>query len=345
MAKNKALNDAAKAKQDEFYTELHDIEDELKYYKSHFEGKVIFCNCDDPYESNFFKFFAMRFNDLKLKKLIASCYDRSPIAQTQLSLFEEEKPPQERTPYFAKMIELDDFNADGAPDLLDVEWLLKNKKDAVKKLKGNGDFRSEECIELLKQADIVVTNPPFSLFREYVAQLMEYDKKFIILGNQNAITYKEIFKLIMENKLWLGLTNGDKSFKVPDYYEPRATRYWQDENGQKYRSMGNMCWFTNLEHRKRHEKLILYRRYYEDPSKYPEYDNYDAIEVSNVSEIPEDYDGVMGVPITFLDKYNPDQFEIIGLDRYTVPKEFLIGGRVAVNGKPKYARILIRRKK
>ena len=345
MAKNKALNDAAKAKQDEFYTELHDIEDELKYYKSHFEGKVIFCNCDDPYESNFFKFFAMRFNDLKLKKLIASCYDRSPISQTQLSLFEEEKPPQERTPYFAKMIELDDFNADGAPDLLDVEWLLKNKKDAVKKLKGNGDFRSEECIELLKQADIVVTNPPFSLFREYVAQIMEYDKKFIILGNQNAITYKEIFKLIMENKLWLGLTNGDKSFKVPDYYEPRATRYWQDENGQKYRSMGNMCWFTNLEHRKRHEKLILYRRYYEDPSKYPEYDNYDAIEVSNVSEIPEDYDGVMGVPITFLDKYNPDQFEIIGLDRYAVPKEFLIGGRVAVNGKPKYARILIRRKK
>ena len=352
MAKNKALNDAAKAKQDEFYTELRDIEDELKYYKNYFEGKTVLCNCDDPYESNFFKFFAMRFNFLKLKKLIASCYVRSPIAQTQLSLFEEDKPPQERTPYTAIMIELEDYNGDGAANIADVEWLLKNKKGVVKKLKGDGDFRSEECIELLKQADIVVTNPPFSLFREYVAQLIEYDKKFIILGNQNAITYKEIFPLIMQNKLWLGLTNGDKSFKVPDYYEPRATRYWQDETGQKYRSMGNMCWFTNLEHKRRNEEIILYRKYYEDPAQYPKYDNYDAIEVSRVLEIPCDYDGVMGVPITFLDKYNPNQFEILNANDFrtnsNVPekKHGLIKDKDGtINGKATYARILIRRKK
>ena len=220
-----------------------------------------------------------------------------------------------------------DKDGNGIPTLEEI---------AVKPLKGDGDFRSEECIGLLKQADIVVTNPPFSLFREYVAQLVEYSKKFIIIGNQNAITYKEIFPLLKENKIWLGNHNGDMAFQVPDYYEPKATRYWQDETGQKWRSMGNICWFTNLDIAKRHEELILYRTY--NPEDYPKYDNYDAIEVSKVADIPCDYDGVMGVPITFLDKYNPRQFKIMGITagrdefearptkRYINPKQINLDG-------------------
>ena len=213
----------------------------------------------------------------------------------------------------------------------------------IRELQGDGDFRSKECIELLKEADIVVTNPPFSLFREYVAQLIEYDKKFLIIGSQNNITYKDIFQLFKENKLWLGYKVGDMSFKVPEYYTPRETRYWQDETGQKWRSMGNICWYTNLDIAKRHEDMILYKAYSEE--EYPKFDNYDCISVSKVAEIPMDYFGKMGVPITFLDKYNPEQFEIIGLDRYTVPKEFLVGGRMAINGKSKFARIIIQRRK
>lgn len=205
----------------------------------------------------------------------------------------------------------------------------------------NGDFRSPECIEILKQSDIVVTNPPFSLFREYVAQLMEYEKKFVIVGNQNAITYKETFKLIKENKIWLGNKSGDMAFRVPDYYEEKATRYWQDETGQKWRSLGNICWFTNLDHAKRHEELLLYNTY--SAEEYPKYDNYDAIEVSKTKDIPIDYQGAMGVPITFLDKYNPEQFEIIGLDRY-VKDNPNYGKRFTLNGKETYARILIKHK-
>ena len=343
MAKpgNNNLHMSKAGKQDEFYTQLPMIENELKYYKNHFEGKTVLCNCDDPYESNFFKFFAMRFNILKLKKLIASCYDRSPIAQTQLSLFEEDRPPQERSPYCAKMIELEDYNGDGAANISDVEWLLKNKKDAVKKLEGNGDFRSGECIELLKQADIVVTNPPFSLFREYVAQLMEYDKKFIILGRGTATTYKEILPLFLSNRLWLGRTNGHFWFRVPDNYDPKATDFKIDEDGVKWRRMGNICWFTNLDYKERHEDIILYREY--DPAVYPKYDNYDAIDVSEVSEIPKDYDGVMGVPTTFLLKWNPDQFEILGSSRYH-DGSWESNDINFVNGKGKFTRILIRRK-
>ena len=351
MAKNRALHKAMKAKSDEFYTEISDIEHELNYYKKYFEGKVVFCNCDDPYESNFFKFFAMRFNIWKLKKLIATSYDGSPIAQQEIP-FEELSDGERKIPYYAEITELEDYNGDGVANIFDIQWALKYKDNVVKRLKGSGDFRSEECIELLKQADIVVTNPPFSLFREYVAQLIEYDKKFLILANHNAITYKEIFPLIMQNKMWLGITNGDKSFKVPDYYEPRETRYWEDEDGKKHRSMGNMCWFTNLEHKKLNEKLILYRSYYEDPSQYPKYDNYDAIEVKQVSEIPCDYDGVMGVPITFLDKYNPEQFEILNANNFrknsNVPekKHGLIKDKDGtINGKATYVRILIRKRK
>lgn len=211
----------------------------------------------------------------------------------------------------------------------------------VRPLKGDGDFRSAECIELLKQANIVVTNPPFSLFREYVAQLMAHDKKFVIVGNHNAITYKEIFPHIKENRMWLGYRYGDMAFKVPSTYEPRNTRYWQDSNGQKWRSFGNMCWFTNLDIPKRHEDLILYKHY--TPEEYPHYDNYDAINVNKTKEIPMDYPGIMGVPITFLDKYNPEQFEIIGIDRY-VKDNPNFGKRFTIQRKEVYARILIKNK-
>ena len=341
MAGNTSLINANKAKKDEFYTQLSDIEAELKHYRKHFKDKIVFCNCDDPYESNFFKYFAMNFNFLGLKKLIATCYSGSPVAGEQLSFFDNE-PNKEKTAYKIEISEVIDVNNDGAIDLTDVEYLIKNNKNVLSKLNGNGDFRSEECIELLKQADIVVTNPPFSLFREYVAQLIEYDKQFLIIGNQNAITYKEIFPLIINDLIWLGYRCGDMAFVVPEYYEERETRFWIDENGQKWRSFGNICWYTNLDHKKRHEELELYKKF--NQKDYPNYDNYDAINVDKVADIPFDYYGVMGVPITFLDKHNPKQFEIIGLDRYTVPKNFLIGGRVAINGKPKFARVLIRRK-
>lgn len=345
MSNNTNLHRANKSKEDEFYTQLEDIEKELKHYRNDFKDKVIFCNCDDPYESNFFKYFAMNFNTFGLKKLIATCYSSSPVANTQLSLFDIIEPHtmgDNKKPYKIEITEVKDLNQDGAIDLFDVEYLLKNDKNTLSLLNGDGDFRSEECLELLKQADIVATNPPFSLFREYVATLVEYDKKFIIIGSQNAITYKEIFSLFKENKMWLGYYAGDMAFTVPDYYEERETRFWVDKTGQKWRSLGNICWYTNLDTKKRHQDILLFKTYNEE--EYPKYDNYDAIEVGKIADIPCDYEGVMGVPITFLDKFNPDQFEIIGLDRYTVPKEYLVGGRVAINGKPKYARILIRKK-
>ena len=343
MAGNSSLRKANKAKQDEFYTQLADIENELKHYKEHFKGKVVFCNCDDPYESNFFKYFAMNFNYLGLKKLIATCYDNSPVAYTQLSIFGEESGKtcsnNFRRAYKIEISSVQDYNNDGAVDLTDVKLLLQNNKNTLSLLKGDGDFRSEECIELLKQADVVVTNPPFSLFREYVAQLVEYNKKFLIIGNQNAITYKEIFPLLKDNVMWLGHHSGGQTFQVPFDFEQNNTYI---SNGVKYAKFGNICWFTNLDTDKRHEEMQFYKKY--TPEDYPKYDNYEAIEVSRITEIPCDYDGLMGVPVTFLDKYNPNQFEILGLDRYTVPKEFLVGGRVAINGKPRYARIIIRRK-
>lgn len=346
MAGSDNLRVARTEKNDEFYTQLVDIEKELKHYKGYFKGKVVFCNCDDPYESNFFKYFAMNFNHLELKKLICTCYDSSPIAYEQMSLFDDMVQMRfdfaDKRAYKIEINEVIDYNGDGAVDLADVKYLLKNKKNAFSLLKGNGDFRSEECVELLKEADIVVTNPPFSLFREYLAQLIEYNKKFLIIGNQNALTYKEVFGHIKNNKIWLGYHSGDMAFTVPDYYEARETRFWIDETGQKWRSLGNICWFTNLDTSIRHEEFTLYKQY--SPEEYPKYDNYDAVNVDKTNDIPYDYEGVMGVPITFLDKYNPEQFEIIGLDRYTVPKEFLVGGRVAINGKPKYARIMIKRK-
>jgi len=315
------LSKAKKNKADEFYTQLADIEAEMRHYKEHFRGKVVFCNCDDPYESNFFKYFALNFNFLGLRKLIATCYVNSPVAGEQLSLFDAaDLPglpgPGRSSPHKIEITEVSDENADGAIDLADVEMLLRNGGNSLTLLEGDGDFRSAESIRLLREADIVATNPPFSLFREYVAQLAEYDKKFIIIGNVNAITYKEVFKLIEENRIWLGksIHSGDREFRVPDSYPLQAAGYRVDENGAKYIRVKGVRWFTNLDFDERHENLTLYKQY--TPEEYPRYVNYDAIEVSKTAEIPYDYDGEMGVPITFLDKYNPDQFEIIGSSRF-----------------------------
>ena len=329
MAKKKtgeSLHKAKKAKNDEFYTQLSDIENELKHYTEHFEGKAVFCNCDDPYESWFFKYFAMNFNQLKLKKLIATCYSGSPVAgiEFEMNLGEEFAPKQTapiRTAYKIEIQEVRDMNGDGAISMEDIELMLKDERYKPTVLKDNGDFRSAECIELLKQADIVVTNPPFSLFREYVKQLMEYEKKFLIIGNQNSVTYKEIFKLIKENKIWLGINNGSKNYVRPD---------------GTLKQMGNTGWFTNLEHNKRHEFIDLYKHY--TPEEYPKYDNYDAINVGETAKIPMDYDGVMGVPISFMDKYNPEQFEIVRFRKGDDNKD------LSINGECPFFRILIRKK-
>ncbi|HEY2003852.1 MAG TPA: adenine-specific methyltransferase EcoRI family protein [Candidatus Saccharimonadia bacterium] len=309
------LQTAKTQKNDEFYTQLADIENELRHYKEQFRGQVVFCNCDDPYESNFFKYFANNFNHLGLKKLITTSYTKSPIAGTQLLLFEMEGlKPDGKQPFKVEINEVPDSDGSGAVDLSDVQYLLKHDKNTATPLSGNGDFRSKECIELLKQADIVVTNPPFSLFREYVTQLANHNKKFLILGSQNALTYKEVFQLIKENRTWLGYDNGGtKWFQVPDDYDIQTESRKKYVNGVKYFSMGSIMWFTNLETTKRHEEIVLYRKFAGET--YPHYVNYDAIEVSKVADIPLDYEGEMGVPITFLDKYNPDQFEIIGQSR------------------------------
>ena len=279
-----------------------------------------------------------------MKKLIATCYATSPIAGQQLSLFDVVGGDEEQRnkPYKAVVTKVYDVTGDGGVDMFDVAELFKSHENELVELEGNGDFRSEECLALLDEADVVVTNPPFSLFREYVATLMEHEKKFIIIGSQNAITYKEFFPLLKDDKVWLGST-APKEFIVPAEMKDRKNTYVR-EDGTLIAKFGNVCWFTNLDIKKRHEELILVKKYAGHEDEYPKYDNYDAIEVSKVANIPLDYDGVMGVPITFLDKYCPDQFEIIGLDRYTVPKQFLVGGRVAINGKPTYARILIRNK-
>jgi len=316
MAGKEALARANRAKNDEFYTQLTDIEAELRHYKEQFRGKVVLCNCDDPYESAFFQYFAMNFNHLGLKRLITTSYSGSPIAGIQLALLDTKGVPEEppvKSAYLVDVTEVHDANNDGAIGLSDVERLLRTDRNRPQLLTGSGDFRSAECVALLEEADIVITNPPFSLFREYVAQLIKHDKKFLILGNQNAITYVEIFNLIKQDRLWLGYDNGgEKWFRVPDDYVHTTTESRiKVENGVRYLSMGNIVWFTNLDTTKRHDTLTLYKRY--RPDEYPRYDNYDAIEVVRYTDIPFDYDGAMGVPITFLDKYNPDQFEILGL--------------------------------
>ena len=317
---NKNLSAAKAAKKDEFYTQYEDIERELQHYWPHFRGKTVLCNCDDPYESNFFKYFASRFNQLGLKKLICTCYNGSSIQGTQLSLFPEMNPEEpKRIAHKLVITEVKDMNGDGAVDMTDVEILIRNDKNVLTQLQ-TGDFRSQECIDLLREADIVVTNPPFSLFREYVAQLVEYDKKFLIIGNKNAITYKEVFPLIKDNKLWIGVTpmSTDLLFEFPSQSVEDVLQ--NGKRGSTYRIVDGRIlgrspsiWFTNLDHNKRHQLLDLVCRY--SPEEYPHYDNYDAIEVNKTTDIPYDYSGVMGVPITFLDKYNPDQFEILGITK------------------------------
>ena len=326
-SQNTNLTLAKANKKDEFYTQLSDIERELKHYKKHFKDKVVLCNCDDPRVSNFFHFFSYNFEKFGLKKLIATCYKSQDS-----DLFSQNN--SERAIYLEYT---GDKSGNNVPDAEEI---------GIKHLQGDGDFRSKECIELLKQADIVVTNPPFSLFREYVAQLVEYDKKFVIIGHQNAITYKEIFKLIKENKIWLGFgfTGGAGHF-INTQYENYATA--TDKKEGMIRVSG-VHWFTNLDINKRHEDLILYKNY--TPEEYPKYDHYDGINVDKTKDIPMDYKGNMGVPITFLDKYNPEQFEIIdGLNRYSIlegPTPETQGKYLSqVNGKPIYVRIIIKNKK
>ena len=330
MGDNAALTAAKRAKKDEFYTQRVDIENELRHYKAHFKGKVVLCNCDDPRQSEFFKYFVENFEKLGLKRLIATCYKSQDVG-----LFSQ--GDCERA-----ICQVYEGDKNG-------NMVLDDDEVGVRVLKGDGDFRSEECIEILKEADIIVTNPPFSLFREYVEQLIKYGKKFVIIGNQNAITYKEIFPLLKNNEVWIGYKFGDMAFKVPADSEPRATRYWQDESGQKWRSMGNVCWYTNLDIQKRHEKLPLYKKY--TPEEFPRYDNYNAINVDKTADIPYDYNGAMGVPITFIDKYNPEQFEILDANDYRShegvpckPHGLIKDKDGAIDGKPKFARILIRRR-
>lgn len=340
---NKNLNNAKIAKKDEFYTQLTDIERELQHYWQHFKDKVVLCNCDDPYESNFFKYFALRFNQLGLRKLICTCYNGSPVQGNELMIdFGDFTDEPKKIAYKVEITEVKDLNGDGAVDLSDVQYLLKNDKNVLSTLK-TGDFRDPECIELLKQADVVVTNPPFSLFREYIGQLMKYEKKFLIVGHQNAITYKEVFPLIRDNKVWLGygFKGGAGHFFSP--YEDIAVA--GDHRKDMIRVSG-VNWFTNLEIPKRHEELDLVCRY--SPEEYPQYDNYDAIEVNKTVNIPYDYAEVMGVPITFLDKFNPDQFEILGLMSGAKGENLTNGNdgrpKFYIKGKGVYARILIRNK-
>lgn len=316
MAKNANANlGAAKtAKKDEFYTQLTDIEKEMRYYRKHFKGKTVLCNCDDPFESNFFKYFVLNFNRLGLKKLIATCYSTSPIAGQQLSLFDVVGGDEDKKgkPYKAVVTKVYDVTGDGGVDMFDVAELFKTHENELVELEGDGDFRSKECLALLDEADIVVTNPPFSLFREYVATLIEHEKKFIIIGNVNAISYKETFPLLQNNQMWIGASihSGDRKFYVPDDYPLNAAGCGVDDDGRRFIRVKGVRWYTNLDIKQRHEELILVRKY--DPETYPHYDNYDAINVNKTADIPCDYAGVMGVPITFMDKYCPEQFEIVG---------------------------------
>lgn len=377
---NNNLTSAKKARNDEFYTQYEDIQKEVQAYIDYnpdvFRGKVVYLNCDDPYESNFFKFFANKFNTYGIKKLIATSYFNSPVAGTELqssllpdmpdkevSLVKKSAPQTNTTTEdgetkgrVIEITEVSDENGDGIYDLEDIKKIIQ-ANGGGRSLKGDddfppGDFRSKECVELLKQADIVVTNPPFSLFREYVAQLFEYDKKFLIIGNMNAITYKEIFPKIKENKMWLGVTgfNQGMFFFVPDDFIHAKTYKFEKKgpDGRKINRVAGVCWFANIDHGKRHQPLELMsmeqnKKFNNSIIKselaYKKYDNYDAIEVPLVQAIPNDYDGAMGVPITFLDKYNPDQFEIIKFRHGNDEKD------LAVDGKTPYFRILIRHKK
>ena len=335
-ANNSALHQAKSAKKDEFYTQLKEINEELRHYEKYFKGKVVYCNCDDPKISKFYEYFSEKFSELGLKKLVTTCYKND--RWNEFSKHDSE---------VAVSLEYKGTkNKNGIPDDSDT---------VVKKLEGDGDFLSDECIKILKEADVVVTNPPFSLFKKYVPQLIEHDKKFIVIGNINAATYKEIFPLIKHNKVWLGpsITSGDREFEIPESYPLKAASS-RVKDGKKFIRVKGVRWYTNLDHEKRHRPLPLHARYKKNPEEYPQYDNYRAIEVSKVRDIPRDYKGAMGVPITFLDKYNPDQFEILAAD-FEIKQGLLPEmvnpewkgkiDRGYINGRRMYARLLIRNKK
>ena len=351
----KTFHNAKKNKADEFYTQWFDIEKEIQAYLEYnpnvFEGKTILCPCDDPYESNFFKYFALNFYSFKLKKLIATCYAGSTIADTELSLFPEESDENKTTkkPHKIEITEIPDLNHDGAVDLVDVELLLASDRNHLTRLKGDGDYRSEEIRKLRDESDIIITNPPFSLFREFIAWIMEAEKQFLVISNMNAITYKEIFPHIKDNLMWMGLAFGRNfcGFIVPENYPLSGSEARIDEHGNRIVSTNNTIWLTNIEHGRRHQPLPLmtvkdnlrYSRHKEIRGKkeYDKYDNYDAIEVPFTDAIPSDYDGVMGVPISFLHKYCPEQFEIVKFRKGDDEKD------LSVNNQCPYFRILIRK--
>ncbi len=387
LSRNQTLREAKLARQDEFYTQYIDIQKEVEAYLEFnpgtFRDKIVYCNCDDPFESNFFKYFAANFNKLGLKKLISTSYDGSPIASAQLPLLEytDGSPSRRKKPKAIAVIldHVKDEDGDGAANIDDVKLFLERNKAARKPLMedgeySGGDFRSAECIALLKEADIVVTNPPFSLFREYVAQLVEHEKKFLIIGTVQAITYTEIFPLIKSDKLWMGVTihSGDREFRVPDHYPLNAAGWRVDASGAKYIRVKGVRWWTNIDHGRRYERLPLMtmddnlkfskHKEIKGKSSYDHYDNYDAIEVPFTDAIPGDYEGAMGVPITFLDKYNPEQFEILGItdrgnawglktkeySRVEIPKANDLNRRAVIKigetYKPTYARLLIKKR-
>lgn len=319
-ATNQLLQKARKSKSDEFYTQYCDIENELQHYTKHFKNKVVYCNCDDPKTSNFFRYFVNNFQKFGLKKLIASCYKDSCYDLFQIG--------ETENGFYCEYNGETDFDGNLAPT-------------KTISFKGNGDFRNKENIELLKQSDIVVTNPPFSLFREYVAQLVKYDKQFLIIGNINAITYKEIFELIQKNKVWLGINlgRGISGFIVPEHYELYGTEVSVDADGNNIIATNNCLWLTNLEIAQRHEDIILTKKYFGNENDYPKYDNCDGINVNKTQDIPNDYQGIMGVPITFLHKYNPEQFDIVKFRKGNDDKD------LSINGKCPYFRILIKNKR
>ncbi len=363
MPSNRNLRQANRAKKDEFYTRFQDIVNELSHYRDSFREKTVYCNCDDPYDSNFFRYFVLNFNSLGLRRLIATCYGGVQAHGSDVCGGSESGIVRR----IARKIVIDevaDRGGDGAVDHADVEWLLRNGKNVMEPLAGDGDFRSAECVELLMQADVVVTNPPFSLFREYIAQLVEYGKKFLVIGNQNAIAYKEIFPLIRENRMWLGYGFKGGAAHFHSHYRDVASSGGHREGMIR---VSGVAWFTNMDTSKRHRDLPLHRRY--TLEEYPKYDNCDAINVDRVCDIPCDYDGVMGVPITFLDKYNPEQFEIVEFRRDMKGRQFACGASdgmdatllqntlpsmqtgglmnspkdTRIDGRSRYARILIRR--
>ncbi len=335
MSEAAALTAAKRAKKDEFYTQRVDIENELRHYKAHFKDKVVLCNCDDPRQSEFFKYFVENFEKLGLKRLIATCYRSQDV-----DLFS-----QGDCEHAICQVYEGDKNGN---------MRLDDDEVGVKQLRGDGDFRSPECIEILKGADVVVTNPPFSLFREYLSQLITFGKEFLIIGNVTAITHSDLFSYIKDNKLWMGASihSGDRKFGVPEDYPLNAAGCGIDENGQRFIRVKGVRWFTNLDYPKRHEMMPLYKKF--TPKDFPKYDNYDAINVDKTSDIPYDYDDVMGVPITFIDKFNPEQFELIGIGRGELGRRIGVKknsrGRtdlqLTVNGKPTwpFQRLLIRRR-